>query len=223
MSLRALTWAWEQELTNPSEKLVLLAIADHANDDGMCWPSMSHVAERCLLSTRQIQRITEQLVDYGLVTRERRKRPDGTLGTYTYTLNIHRTPMSGPTGHPRPVVHRTPVSAQNRHNRTVIESTHDHFDRFWQLYPRKIAKQKCSRWWQRNADMVSPVILTGIQRWADYWQQSNTETRYIPHPYTWLTQERWYDDPPPVTISRGTLTSGIDLANQLLADIEEGT
>jgi hypothetical protein len=223
MSLRALTWAWEQELTNPSEKLVLLAIADHANDDGMCWPSMSHVAERCLLSTRQIQRITEQLVDYGLVTRERRKRPDGTLGTYTYTLNIHRTPMSGRTGHPRPVVHRTPVSAQNRHNRTVIEPTHDHFDRFWQLYPRKIAKQKCARWWQRNTDMVSPVILDGIQRWADYWQQSNTETRYIPHPYTWLTQERWYDDPPPVTISRGTLTSGIDLANQLLADIEEGT
>ena len=223
MSLRALTWAWEQELTNPSEKLVLLAIADHANDDGMCWPSMSHVAERCLLSTRQIQRITEQLVDYGLVTRERRKRPDGTLGTYTYTLNIHRTPMSGPTGHPRPVVHRTPVSAHNRHNRTVIEPTHDHFDRFWQLYPRKIAKQKCARWWQRNTDMVSPVILTGIQRWADYWQQSNTETRYIPHPYTWLTQERWYDDPPPVTITRGTLTSGIELANELLADIEEGT
>ena len=223
MSLRALTWAWEQELTNSSEKLVLLAIADHANDDGMCWPSMSHVAERCLLSTRQIQRITEQLVEYGLVSRERRKRPDGTLGTYTYTLNIHRTPMSGPTGHPRPVVHRTPVSAHNRHNRTVIEPTHDHFDRFWQLYPRKIAKQKCARWWQRNADMVSPVILDGIQRWADYWQQSNTETRYIPHPYTWLTQERWYDDPPPVTISRGTLTSGIDLANQLLADIEEGT
>ena len=64
MSLRALSWAWEQELTNPSEKLVLLAIADHANDDGMCWPSMSHVANRCLLSTRQIQRITEQLVDH---------------------------------------------------------------------------------------------------------------------------------------------------------------
>jgi len=223
MSLRALTWAWEQELTNPSEKLVLLAIADHANDDGMCWPSMSHVAERCLLSTRQIQRITEQLVHYGLLTRERRKRPDGTLGTYTYTLNIHRTPMSGPTGHPCPVVHRTPVSAHNRHNRTVIEPTHDHFDRFWQLYPRKIAKQKCARWWQRNADTGSPVILDGIKRWADYWQQSNTETRYIPHPYTWLTQERWYDDPPPVTISRGTLASGIDLANELLADIEEGT
>ena len=223
MSLRALTWAWEQELTNPSEKLVLLAIADHANDDGMCWPSMSHVAERCLLSTRQIQRITEQLVHYGLLTRERRKRPDGTLGTYTYTLNIHRTPMSGPTGHPRPVVHRTPVSALNRHNRTVIEPTHDHFDRFWQLYPRKIAKQKCASWWQRNADTGSPVILHGIKRWADYWQQSNTETQYIPHPYTWLTQERWYDDPPPVTISRGTLASGIDLANELLADIEEGT
>ena len=91
------------------------------------------------------------------------------------------------------------------------------------MYPRKIAKQKCSRWWTRNATTEVALILDGAHRWADYWQQSNTEPKYIPHPYTWLTQERWYDDPPPVTVTRGTLTAGIDLANQLLADLEEGT
>ncbi len=115
------------------------------------------------------------------------------------------------------------MSVQNRKTRTVKESEHDQFVRLWQLYPRKIAKQKCARWWQRNTDMVSPVILDGIQRWADYWQQSNTETRYIPHPYTWLTQERWYDDPTPVTNSRGPLTSRKDLAHQLPTPIEAGT
>jgi len=237
VSLRALAWAWEQELTNPTEKLVLLAIADHANDDGLCWPSMSHVANRCLLSTRQVQRITGTLEEHGLISRARRRRADGSLGTYTYHLNMsvphdgttghtcpvdHRTPVSPTTGHTCPVDHRTYVSGQNRNIRTVKESKHDQFERFWKLYPRKLAKQKCARWWQRNANTEAALILDGMQRWADYWQQSNTETRYIPHPYTWLTQERWYDDPPPVARNRGTLTAGIDLANELLADLEEG-
>lgn len=238
MSLRTLSWAWEQELTNPTQKLVLLALADHADDNGTCWPSMNLIADRCLLSTRQVQRIAADLEQHGLISRERRRRPDGSLGTYTYRLNMsvpqsgttghpcpvdHRTPVSPTTGHTCPVDHRTPVSGQNRNTRTTIEPENDHFCRFWQVYPRKIAKQKCARWWTRNATTEVALILDGAHRWADYWQQSNTEPKYIPHPYTWLTQERWYDDPPPVTVSRGTLTAGIDLANQLLADLEEGT
>ena len=101
MSLRALAWAWEQELTNPTQKLVLLAIADHANDDGLCWPSMSHVANRCLLSTRQVQRITGTLEQHGLISRARRRRADGSLGTYTYHLNMS-VPNDGTTGHTCP-------------------------------------------------------------------------------------------------------------------------
>lgn len=37
---------WELELPK-EQKLVLLAIADHANDDGYCWPSMSRIAWKC--------------------------------------------------------------------------------------------------------------------------------------------------------------------------------
>lgn len=37
---------WELDLPK-EQKLVLLAIADHANDDGFCWPSMSRIAWKC--------------------------------------------------------------------------------------------------------------------------------------------------------------------------------
>jgi len=39
MSVAATQWAWQQAL-KPVAKLVLLALADRANDSGVCWPSV---------------------------------------------------------------------------------------------------------------------------------------------------------------------------------------
>ncbi len=39
MSVAATQWAWRQAL-KPAAKLVLLALADRANDAGECWPSV---------------------------------------------------------------------------------------------------------------------------------------------------------------------------------------
>ncbi|MGB5741636.1 MAG: helix-turn-helix domain-containing protein, partial [Sedimenticolaceae bacterium] len=35
-----MNWAWRQTLT-PTLKLVLMALADSADDQGVCWPSVS--------------------------------------------------------------------------------------------------------------------------------------------------------------------------------------
>lgn len=52
-----MTWAWEQML-KPGTKLVLVALADHADNDGVCWPGQASIAEKCGL-TRQT--VVEQL------------------------------------------------------------------------------------------------------------------------------------------------------------------
>ena len=38
MSTRASNWVWELEDLGPSETLVLLALADQADDEGYCCP-----------------------------------------------------------------------------------------------------------------------------------------------------------------------------------------
>jgi hypothetical protein len=39
-------------------------------------------------------------------------------------------------------------------------------------------------------------IMDWLERWKEFWDYSETEPRFIPHPATWLNQERWKDEPP---------------------------
>jgi DNA-binding transcriptional ArsR family regulator len=101
MSIEALNWAWEQPVAKAATKLVLLALADHSNADGECWPSMKRVAERSDISPRHVSRAVDELVELGLVEKANRRRHGGQYRGWDYRLNVQRTPASS--GHGRPV------------------------------------------------------------------------------------------------------------------------
>lgn len=53
---------------SPSEKLILLALADHADDDtGRCWPSMATLAQKSCQSERNARRMIRNLEAQGYV------------------------------------------------------------------------------------------------------------------------------------------------------------
>ncbi len=86
MSIAFMIAVWQLKIP-PHEKLVLLALADHARDNGLCWPSVDHLAEKCSLSDRQIQRTIRKLQEKGfLLIEPRRGRSNN------YQLGV--TPMS---------------------------------------------------------------------------------------------------------------------------------
>lgn len=87
MSIKALNWAWEQNLA-PTTKLILLAFADHADDSGVCWPGRKGVAAKCGVSTRTVERQVKTLEQHGLIWREPRFRSDGSQRTSLYHLTL---------------------------------------------------------------------------------------------------------------------------------------
>jgi hypothetical protein len=65
--MMSLVW----ELTLPdSEKLVLLALADCADDEGVCWPSISTLARKCTKSERTVQCCIRSLEQRGHLGRK---------------------------------------------------------------------------------------------------------------------------------------------------------
>lgn len=68
MSVRCMTRVWDLDLPD-SDKLVLLALADCANDEGHCWPSVASLVRKCSKSERTIQASIKRLVDEGLLLR----------------------------------------------------------------------------------------------------------------------------------------------------------
>jgi hypothetical protein len=71
MSIKWSGMVWHNSQQTGSALLVLLAIADHANDDGICWPSVARLARMARVSERQCQRLISQLVDAGELAVER--------------------------------------------------------------------------------------------------------------------------------------------------------
>jgi hypothetical protein len=70
MSMVALTWVRRCGAA-PTLRLVLYALADMANDDGECWPSIASLVERTGLSERTIQTALAKLVSAGTLAVER--------------------------------------------------------------------------------------------------------------------------------------------------------
>lgn len=74
----------------------------------------------------------------------------------------------------------------------------DWFDRFWTAYPRKVGKPKARSAFKaamKKCDLRD--MGEGLRRWVEYWVERD-EPQFIPHPTTWLNQERWNDIPPPL-------------------------
>ncbi len=75
------------------------------------------------------------------------------------------------------------------------------FDKFWSLYPseRRVDKGKAKTAWDKLCNKPASARPTWkqialaifAQRKSERWQ----DARYIPHPTTWLNQQRWLDDP----------------------------
>ena len=66
MSIRLMSNVWAHSKAKGSQLLLLLSIADHADDDGSgAYPSIGHLAGKVRMSERNVQRIIKQLVNKG--------------------------------------------------------------------------------------------------------------------------------------------------------------
>ena len=75
----------------------------------------------------------------------------------------------------------------------------DQFEKFWKEYPKKVAKKATIKLWEKlkpEQDQFN-AIIKGVKDYkkTKQWIQSMADDkRHIPHPTTFLNQERYYDE-----------------------------
>lgn len=84
MSIKATNWAWSLALP-PTVKLVLVSMANHADDEGECWPLQSRIAEMTGLTDRAVRYVMHGLRASGLVRSQGGK---GRRGVFFLALEI---------------------------------------------------------------------------------------------------------------------------------------
>lgn len=71
MSLHYTSQAWKTPVTDFKAKLVLLKLADNANDQGVAWPHIETIVSDTSLCRSSVFRALDKLEELGLITRSR--------------------------------------------------------------------------------------------------------------------------------------------------------
>ena len=74
MSMELMVKAMKTKVGNPLRKLVLIKLADNANDVGECWPSYQHIADQCEIGRSTVKVHIRELEKCGLLRREFRRK-----------------------------------------------------------------------------------------------------------------------------------------------------
>ncbi|EAN5708300.1 helix-turn-helix domain-containing protein [Salmonella enterica] len=90
MSMTLMARAMAIKTGNPIRKLVLIKLADNANDNGECWPSYQHIAEHCECSRSAVRTHIDALIGMGVLTKENRMGINNGKGNTSnvYYLNL---------------------------------------------------------------------------------------------------------------------------------------
>lgn len=72
MSTIVMTACWPLQGMSPAQKAVLISLADNANDDGVCWPSVATIGSRTCLSERAVRNALRWLEESSLLTSHQR-------------------------------------------------------------------------------------------------------------------------------------------------------
>jgi helix-turn-helix protein len=110
MSIEALIWAKRTPFGSPSRKLVMMMLADYADEDWSCFPSQRTLAEVTELGERTVRRILGDLEADGWISRIESRRADG--GRTSDRIWLQHPGAAPPTGivprPPRPPGHGGP-------------------------------------------------------------------------------------------------------------------
>lgn len=121
MSVRVMSLVWSLDLPD-SQKIVLLALADCANDEGHCWPSMATLAKKCSKGERTVQGVIKQLCDAGHITRK--ENPGKGCNYYLHPGATPAAAAPRSDRAPQPSA-ATPAASADKPSRTIINGLAD--------------------------------------------------------------------------------------------------
>ena len=159
MSTTVMSACWPLQMP-PTQKAVIVSMADNANDSGECYPSMAYMAMRTCFSERAVQRAIQWLEDHHALTADR------TNGRHTrYVLTPDRyAPLSE--SHPCQKVTGVRKSPASQSTKPLSEST----EPLSQVPSNQEQKLKAKKD-QKHAPatpLPSPPEWLGSESWAGF-------------------------------------------------------
>jgi hypothetical protein len=207
MSVKALSWAFEQRIGG-NLKLLLLALADSHSDGLGCFPNIDTLISKACISRKTYDRLIVQLETRQYVERSARFTDSGRRTSNEFKLNFDgATPTFRGEG-PRHVAGEDPDTVGEEYPGTLgvgypDTGDGDHtlnvsnnyicskvpFVNFYEHYPRKQSKGRAEKAWNKLNDPDRQAAIAGLREFV-----FSDDKKFIPLPASWLNDKRWLDE-----------------------------
>lgn len=117
MSIRLITWAFDAEIDDHIAKFVLVKLADNANDEGECWPTVRRISQDTAIPERTVTKKLAWLEEQGWIERRRERTEGGHYGVTRYQLPA--APGAADRQHPHAGARASTFSEINRQRSTT--------------------------------------------------------------------------------------------------------
>jgi DNA-binding IscR family transcriptional regulator len=193
MSIKWMTWVWASSPYAGQRLLLHLALADFANDEGVCFPSHHTLARKARCSTSWVSQTMKQMVDDNMIeVLERAGNGRGKVGRYRLTKGVSESHLHDAIG-----VTATTDRSHSTGDDTLLMNRHEPshaFDALWDAYPKKVAKgaarRAFDRMMRRSDAPTIDLLLRAVERYAS----TVRDMQYCAHLATWINAERWLDE-----------------------------
>lgn len=213
MSRHATEWAWNCPLKG-TLKLVLLFLADAANENEECWPGRKYIAQQCGISERTLSSHINTLVQEKYISIKYTHSEDGHRTGSLYKLNTslsaniacrHSLSANIACRHYIEPIVCSNINHNNKTNNIYTSNTSndmtkiEQFELFWNLYPNKYSKGRAKQVWHslHLTDKKVDIILTSLNNQIFEREIKALLGCFVPHwlaPANWLSQEGWENE-----------------------------
>lgn len=204
MSVEAMRWVWKHSQARPTDRFVLLAIADVASDEGEVTAyqrSQKAIVKKTGLSERTVRDAIDRLEAAGEL--EVIRTGNGRASTDYRMTMIEGGEDCPPARQPLPPSPARAAPQGGEDCPPIIpslsfaspSSSTPTFTDFYAAYPRRQKPAAARTAWEKAIKKATPEqIIAGARRFA---ADPNREPAFTPHPSSWLNAESWDDDPLP--------------------------
>lgn len=216
MSFNAMAWAAKRPCKNSLTKLVLLMLANYADEHNRTWPSYKHLAKLCECNERSVMRAVKSLEEDGALDIWPRFTDAGRQTSNLFKLHVDK----GDKKDTERVTKTTPNtvslkpndinSLKGDKNNTPSDNKKysKDFEDWWTIYPRNDgSKKKAHELWQRVIKKEIDVKELHSATFKFMKASIGKDKKFLPHATTWLNQGRWetVDQAKAITTNRNSL------------------
>ena len=189
----------------PTHRLIMLALADHADDAGRCYPSLDRLAKRTGLSLRAVRSNLRQLEADGQIRTDPQGGPKGCNLYYVTPQPRQEMPPAGDAPgisrrEPRQEMPPTPAG-------DAAEPSYNHqepsfmppkgggpaFEDFWAKVPQKQDKALAKKAWSKISSADRKAATDAVADWYAWFKRVHLNATPT-YPVNYLKHRKWEDE-----------------------------